>query len=241
MTTITPIITIPHRLILTASLSLTVMLVLAGCQLQAHSKLTTKPILADNHASIHNHSYNSIPTSIASKTNPQTLTQQAMHIQRALATGDYASITTDIHPTRGVRFSMYAFIQPQSDKVFSRAQFAQYLDESKVNFTWGTLDGTGKPLVTPLPEYLKIWVTAQKFNESIAVIKDSTPSINEFASSGNTINNIDKIYQYSEVVEFYYNGTQAYSGMDWRALRLVFDTYQGRRYLIAIVNDQWTT
>jgi hypothetical protein len=28
--------------------------------------------------------------------------------------------------------------------------------------------------------------------------------------------------------------------MDWRVLRLVFDNYQGKRYLVAIVNDQWT-
>lgn len=28
--------------------------------------------------------------------------------------------------------------------------------------------------------------------------------------------------------------------MDWRAMRLVFEDYQGKSYLVAIVNDQWT-
>ena len=28
--------------------------------------------------------------------------------------------------------------------------------------------------------------------------------------------------------------------MDWRILRLVFEEYQGKRYLVAIVNEQWT-
>ena len=29
--------------------------------------------------------------------------------------------------------------------------------------------------------------------------------------------------------------------MDWRIMRLVFEEYQGKRYLVAIVNQQWTT
>ena len=28
--------------------------------------------------------------------------------------------------------------------------------------------------------------------------------------------------------------------MDWRTMRLVFEEYQGKYYLVAIVNDQWT-
>jgi hypothetical protein len=150
-----------------------------------------------------------------------------------LANKDFARITNDIHPTRGIRFSMYAYVRPESDKVFSRAQYAQYLQQSNIRFTWGEKDGTGDLLVTPLPTYLDTWVAASKFN-------NATPSINEFKASGNMINNIDKIYQKLDVVEFYYKGTDQYSGMDWRALRLVFDEYQGKRYLVAIINDQWT-
>ncbi len=163
----------------------------------------------------------------------QTLRQQALRIQRALANNDFARITDDIHPTRGVRFSMYAYVRPETDKTFSREQYAQYLQQSKIRFTWGELDGTGDPLVIPLPEYLDTWVDAKKYN-------DSAVSINEFRRNGNTINNLKKIYQKSDVVEFYYKGSEDYDGMDWRVLRLVFDNYQGKRYLVAIVNDQWT-
>jgi len=49
-----------------------------------------------------------------------------------------------------------------------------------------------------------------------------------------------KIYQNDDYVEFYHNGSEQYSGMDWRAMRLVFDEYKGRRYLVAIISDQWT-
>lgn len=172
--------------------------------------------------------------STATNNSATTLTLQAWHIQNALATGNYEDMIDDIHPTRGVRFSMYAYVSPESDKVFTHAQFAQYLQKSNIRFNWGALDGTGEPLIISLPQYLDTWVDASTFNES-------TPSINEFKQSGNMINNIDKIYQNSDFVEFYHKGTEEYAGMDWRILRLVFDEYQGQRYLVAIVNEQWTT
>ena len=163
----------------------------------------------------------------------QTLRQQALRIQRALANKDFSRITNDIHPTRGVRFSMYAYVRPESDKVFSRGQFAQYLQQSNIQFTWGEKDGTGDLLVMPLPTYLDTWVDGKKFN-------NASINVNELKNNGNSINNLKETYPTSDVVEFYYKGTDEYDGMDWRVLRLVFDEYQGKRYLVAIINDQWT-
>lgn len=163
----------------------------------------------------------------------QTLTQQALRIQQALANKDYASITNDIHPTRGVRLSMYAYVRPETDKVFSREQYAQYLHQSKIRFTWGEKDGTGDLLIEPLPTYLNTWVNAEKFNKA-------SMNVNEFKNNGNSINNLKEIYQNSDVVDFYHKGSDEYTGMDWRVLRLVFDEYQGKRYLVAIISDQWT-
>lgn len=195
-------------------------LVLVGCQAPAMSDTTPQPTAPDTN-----------PTD--TNTAVQTLSQQALHIQRALASGDYAAITPDIHPTLGLRFSMYAYVHLESDKVFSRAQFSQYLKESRVKFTWGDLDGTGELLVTPLPKYLETWVDAKKFNTARI-------TINEFESRGNMINNVMTAYPSAEVVDFYYKGSDQYDGIDWRGMRLVFDDYQGKRYLVAIINDQWT-
>lgn len=194
-----------------------------GCQSSAESNIAT-PNQSNSHSS----------TPVVSDISQQTLKQQALRIQRALANKDFARITNDIHPTRGVRFSMYAYVRPETDKVFSREQFAQYLQQSKIRFTWGEKDGTGDLLVTPLPTYLDTWIDASKFN-------NASISINEFQHSGNMINNLKKIYPNSEVVEFYHKGSEEYSGMDWRIMRLVFEEYQGKRYLVAIVNEQWTT
>ncbi len=197
------------------------LLTITGCQTQA---ISSAPMTSSTSA----HTPSTLPN-----ITQQTLAQQAQRIQTALANGDYDHIITDIHPTRGVRFSMYAYVRPEVDKVFSREQFAQYLQASRIRFTWGDLDGTGDLLIQPLPEYLKTWVAADTF-------KGTTPSINEFKHSGNMINNLKEVYPSSEVVEYYFAGTEQYSGMDWRIMRLVFEEYQGHRYLVAIVNEQWT-
>lgn len=203
-----------------ASILMTTLFV-TGCQSSAES------------SAIISNPQTSSSSQVLSDMSQQTLKQQALRIQRALANNDFARITNDIHPTRGVRFSMYAYVNPKTDKVFSREQYAQYLQQSKIRFTWGELDGTGDLLVTPLPEYLNTWVNAKKYN-------DSTISINEFRQTGGMINNLRDIYQNSDVVEFYYKGSDEYAGMDWRIMRLVFDDYQGKRYLVAVINDQWT-
>ncbi|WP_201597545.1 hypothetical protein [Psychrobacter vallis] len=197
-------------------------LVVTGCQ-----------SFGQSNAIVANQTKSGTSTPAVPDVSQQTLRQQAMRIQQALANKNYASITNDIHPTRGVRLSMYAYVQPETDKVFSREQYAQYLQQSKIRFTWGEKDGTGDLLIEPLPTYLDTWVNAEKFS-------NASININKFKNNGNSINNLKKIYQNSEVVEFYYAGTEQYSGMDWRVLRLVFDEYQGKRYLVAIINDQWT-
>ena len=208
---------------LTVGGALALALAATGCQSSAESNIAT-PNQSNGHSS----------TPVVSDISQQTLKQQALRIQRALANKDFSRITNDIHPTRGVRFSMYAYVRPETDKVFSREQFAQYLQQSKIRFTWGEKDGTGDLLVTPLPTYLDTWIDASKFN-------NASISINEFQHSGNMINNLKKIYPNSEVVEIYHKGSEEYAGMDWRIMRLVFEEYQGKRYLVAIVNEQWTT
>lgn len=206
-------------LAITASLAL--LLTVTGCQSLPSNTAPTEQNKSSD-------------TSNDSMTTNQSLTEQALGIQSALANKDYASIISDIHPTRGVRFSMYAYVRPQSDKVFSRAQFTQYLQQSNIRFTWGEKDGTGELLVTPLPKYLETWVNAKQFDNQ------PTISVNDSKAIGNSINNLNQVYQDADFVEFYYDGSDLYDGMDWRVLRLVFEVYQGQRYLVAIISDQWT-
>jgi len=56
---------------------------------------------------------------------------------------------------------------------------------------------------------------------------------------GENINNIYAIYPGSIVVDFRVPGSQKYSGMDWGSLRLVFENYNGRWFLVGAINAQW--
>ncbi len=169
-------------------------------------------------------------------TTKMALIHQATGIQMDLSQGNFKNIAKHIHPTKGVQFSMYAYVDGKKDKRFSRQQFLTYLKKSRIKFTWGEMDGSGDLHITTLPNYLSKWIQAERFdNGSIA--------INKFKGSGNSLNNLREVYPNADrnsIVEFYDKGREEYEGMDWRAMRLVFEDYQGRSYLVAIVTDMWT-
>ena len=220
-----------------------VVLALTACQSSVPSTNDAIPPMTDNSSVNDSNSgstNNAQPnppatTENVKQTKQEQITKQANDIRQALLSKNYQAITPHIHPTKGVRFSMYAYIQPSKDKVFSRQQFTQYLKESRVKFTWGEKDGTGDLHITPLPDYLDNWVA-----DGMDQVDSDSISYNAFQGSGNSLNNLKEKYPKGDFVEFYAAGTEEYSGMDWRSMRLVFEEYQGQYYLVAIVNDRWT-
>lgn len=145
---------------------------------------------------------------------------------------NYTRFANYIHPEKGVRFSMYAYINTTKDKLFSKEDFLKYID-SETKFTWGDRDGTGEPLVLSLKDYLQKWV----------FIKDFTTAkyyFNDLEASGNSLNNLKEHYPNSNFTENFIAGTEQNSGLDWASVRLVFEKSNGKNYLVAIINDEWT-
>lgn len=153
-------------------------------------------------------------------------------VLQSLKLKDYTKFSTFIHPEKGVTFSMYSYVNPQKDKHFSLADFRKY-SSSSIKFTWGEKDGTGDPLILSLKDYLEQWVFKKDFTQSQF-------SLNSYHGQGNTINNIRKIYEGS-LVENYIRGTEEYGLMDWNSLFFVFSVYKGKYYLVAVINNSWTT
>ena len=221
----------PNRHAKRVKISAKLGMILTSCLLA--SACTAASIPADSPEHEANHSDVSNNDAVAQNKETQVL-QQAKQIKDDLAAGNYEALTPYIHPVKGVRFSMYAYIHKDADKVFRREQFTTYLQQSRVKFTWGAKDGTGDLYITTLPNFLDHWVAAQQYD-----FKDAT--LNQFQGSGNSLNNLKEVYPNADFVEFYHSGKNPeYQGMDWRAMRLVFEEYQGKSYLVAIVNDQWT-
>lgn len=153
-------------------------------------------------------------------------------ILSALKSKDYEHFSEFIHPEKGIRFSMYAYVQPEKNKHFSREEFIRYVS-TPTKFTWGEKDGSGDLMVMSLRDYLETWVFKRDFTKAEFYL-------NEFKGTGNSLNNLKQIYPDTDFTENYIPGSEKYSGMDWNALRFVFEEFQGEFLLVAVINDQWT-
>ncbi len=162
----------------------------------------------------------------------ENLKQINEEIVQALKDRNYRKFADFIHPEKGVRFSMYAFVNPEEDKIFSKADFIKY-EPTKTLFTWGSMDGSGDLYKATINNYLTKWAYSKDFGTGQV-------SLNEFQGKGNSLNNLKQIYPKSDFTENFIKGSEANTEMDWKCLRLVFEEYQGKYYLVGVVNDQWT-
>lgn len=162
----------------------------------------------------------------------ETLKTLNNEILSTLKTKDYVKFTNYIHPEKGVRFSMYAYVNPKKDKNFTKDEFKKYVT-TNIKFTWGTEDGTGDPLVLSIKDYLRDWVFRKDFSKGEF-------QLNSFKGTGNSLNNLTEIYPKLNFAENYLPGSEEYAEMDWNSLRFVFEELYGTYYLVAVINDQWT-
>ncbi len=162
----------------------------------------------------------------------ETLKSLNDQILSTLKAKDYTRFSSYIHPEKGVQFSMYAYIQPNQDKRFSRQEFIKYAP-TNIKFTWGEKDGSGDKLVLSIKDYFNNWVFNRDFTKG-------EYQLNTFKGSGNSLNNLQETYPGFNFTENFLPGSEQYSGMDWNSLRLVFEELHGTYYLVAVINDEWT-
>lgn len=147
---------------------------------------------------------------------------------------DYSKFASYIHPTQGLRFSPYAYIDTISDLKFDSRKFSASIGSDN-RFKWGYYDGSGNLMNLTVEEYFKQFVYDANF------LNPELISLNEIIGSGNSLNNLDEAYPNCKFVESYFSGfNEKFGGMDWCTLRLVFKKYQDRYYLVGIVHDEWT-
>lgn len=148
----------------------------------------------------------------------------------ALKTRDFDTLQTLIHPEKGVRLSPYATVDTKKDIVLKPFELDNF--ESKL---WGNYDGSGNPIILTLNEYFDEFVYSADFMNASEIKK------NEIIGSGNSLNNLQKVYGNADFIEYHFSGFDPeVFGMDWKSLRLVFEEYEGRLKLIGIIHDQWT-
>jgi len=165
----------------------------------------------------------------------ETLTTIATEILTTLKAKDYKAFSAYFHPTDGVLFSPYGFIDTKSSKKLTKAAFIKLIDEESI-VNWGGYDGSGEPIKLTAQQYL------QKFVYNADYLHAEKTAYNQIIGKGNSLNNLNDIYPKYPFIEYYFSGfDEKYAGMDWTSLRLVFRQYQSNYYLVAIIHDQWTS
>lgn len=155
-------------------------------------------------------------------------------ILSSIKSEDYRALANNIHPSLGLRLSPYATVNVSNDVVIKPTDLLNMLKENKKLY-WGNYDGTGDPIDLSTKDYFADFVYDVDFLNAEKV------SLNKSIAKGNSIDNISSVYSQCDFVENYFSGfNKEYEGMDWRALRLVFQKEGKRYYLVGIVHDQWT-
>lgn len=173
-------------------------------------------------------------TTPAAEPGPAALRTAADAVVAALAAGDLPALADRVHPRAGVRFSPYAWVEPESHVTLSAEALRAAAAGEPVRRTWGHYDGSGEPIVLDLGEYLDRFVYDRPYERGRV-------AVDRRQGHGNTLDNAAEVYPGARVVEYHLPGEDPrFGGMDWRSLRLVFVDEDGRWLLVGIVHDEWT-
>lgn len=162
------------------------------------------------------------------------LFQLSNEILTAIKEKDFAKLSSYVHPLLGIRFSPYAFIDTLHHQRLLPAELIRLGRQDK-RLAWGSYDGSGEPILLDLTKYIGEFVYDADF------LVAPQKSVNKILASGNSLNNLKTIYPGADFTEFFFPGFDPkYGGMDWKTLRLVFQTVDKKPRLVAIIHDEWT-
>lgn len=173
---------------------------------------------------------------ISSEQAKNTISSMCGEVILAMKNSDFEKLSKYIHPEKGVRCSPYSYIRnsEDGDKIFTDLQVSKF-DSDTTKYRWGNFDGSGMPINLTPKEYFKTFVYSYDFANTKEIY------FNNLIKRGNTIDNCFEVYPNSIVVEYYSPGVDPkYDGMDWQSLRLVFEEYKGKWYLVGVIHGQWT-
>ena len=166
------------------------------------------------------------------------LRARATTVLAALKAKDMKALAALVHPTQGVRFSAYAYIDTATDVALTPTELSRAMTDARLR-VWGTHDGKGDPIKETFAGYYAAFVWTHDFTLATEVAVDRE------IGGGNTLSNVAQAYPKGHFVEAHFPGfDKKYGGMDWESLRLVFEdaTLGGgtELMLVGIVHAQWT-
>ncbi len=150
-----------------------------------------------------------------------------------LATNELIKFSEHFHPIKGCAFLPYTFLTDETQK-FTTSTFGAQLELNE-KLMWGSQDGSGDSIVYTVANYIKAYVYDFDYKN-----KSSDFHFNSDLAFSNTQNNISDAFPDADFMEFYYDGTIEYEGMDWKSLIFYVEKLDNTYYLVAVVHNQWT-
>ena len=158
---------------------------------------------------------------------------RANQVIRALQQQDFSELAEYIHPEKGLRFSPEVSVESHH-RSFSPEEVAR-LWGNETPYFWGIYSGSGDSILAPFQSYYADFLYDTDFATTDSIY------FNTDHQYGNARNNLRQAYPHCVVVEYYQPpAEEQYEGMDWRALRLVFEPHDSDWRLTGLVHAAWT-
>ena len=162
------------------------------------------------------------------------LLNAACTVVRALRQKDYSTVASFVHPDRGVTFTPYSTVNPESDLAFSREQIMNLTQNTAV-YTWGSVDGHGGPIEMTIEQYFERYVFNADYSQAPRI------GVDQVMMHGNALENLADSYPQGRFVDFCFPQlTQKGDGLDWCSLKLVFEPGDSNWLLVGVVHGEWT-
>ena len=158
--------------------------------------------------------------------------ETAVYILEAIKDRDYELLSQYAHPEKGVLFVPYSYIDYQKNLMFKPKQIKNFSQDEEV-YIWGEIMSPDMIEMT-IANYFDRFVYDKDyiFTEQIA--------INAIIGQGNSIENVEKVFENAIFVEFYDKGSVEYEGLDWSSLKIVMEKYNGEFKIVALIHASYT-
>ena len=145
---------------------------------------------------------------------------------------DISALSKYAHPKKGIMFSPYSDLKNNDNQIIEKKELVKIYEKNE-ELVWGEYDGTGTRILLTFDNYFDRFIYDEDFIEY-------EPNYDSIMGTGNTLENMNSVFPNARSVEYYTPGTEKYAYMDWRSLRLLYEIYRGKYYLVAVVHNEWT-
>jgi hypothetical protein len=163
----------------------------------------------------------------------QDLLAAAEAVRQALLSEDGPGLAGQLVADDGLVVSLDAYLSIGQASYDDVSLTVDDLADGDQHIIWGYQGGTGWPVVSTIDERLA------RYRRADALLTPDAVGIDEPVGSSTVINNVTEVLPQARYVEFHYEGSERYDGLDWSSTIMAFELNDGQWELVALVDNQW--